>query len=221
MPDECTPLINDHHKDNDANANRHQVTFDSTTTTLVDDQHEDKDGLLPEENPNTNNNNNNNNDNIETTPLRRKRSRDREGHHSRDNSALENVLESLHDITDIVVETLEEVQHVVVEGMEEIQEVFEEPIAVPVKPREEGDHSQKLSAVAVAVLVFYKVSGGPFGSEPGVKAAGPFYTLLGYIVFPIIWCIPEALITAELGSTFPEPSGCKFVIVLVFTKIVI
>jgi len=48
---------------------------------------------------------------------------------------------------------------------EEIVEILEEA-DLPVKPREEGDHSRKLSALALAVLVFYKVSGGPFGCEP-------------------------------------------------------
>jgi len=33
------------------------------------------------------------------------------------------------------------------------------------------------------------------------------FALLGFLVFPLVWSIPEALITAELGSTFPEASG--------------
>jgi len=32
-------------------------------------------------------------------------------------------------------------------------------------------------------------------------------SLLGFIVLPVIWSIPEALVTAELASTFPENSG--------------
>jgi amino acid transporter len=114
-------------------------------------------------------------------------------------SVLEDAAELLHNVTDIVSET-------VVEVKEEIVEIFEEEV-LPVKPREEGDHSQKLSAIALAVLVFYKVSGGPFGCEPAVKAAGPFFALLGFTVFPLLWCLQEALITAELGSAYPEPSG--------------
>jgi hypothetical protein len=62
--------------------------------------------------------------------------------------------------------------------------------------------------------VFYKVSGGPFGCEPAVRAAGPFYALAGFVIFPLIWSIPEAMITAELGSAFPEPSGCTCVILV-------
>ena len=86
-------------------------------------------------------------------------------------------------------------------------EVLQEDVITPIKPREGGDHSYKLSAVALAVMVFYKVSGGPFGCEPTVKAAGPFYALVGFVVFPLLWSIPEAFITAELGSAYPEPAG--------------
>jgi amino acid transporter len=30
---------------------------------------------------------------------------------------------------------------------------------------------------------------------------------VGFILFPLLWSIPEALVTAELGSLYPEPSG--------------
>jgi hypothetical protein len=102
---------------------------------------------------------------------------------------------------DAIVESISEVTHVVSDVMhEEIK---------PVTPRPEGQHQQKLSAIALAVLVFYKVSGGPFGCEPAVRSAGNFWALLGFIVFPFVWALQEALVTAELGSAFPEPSGCK------------
>jgi len=108
-------------------------------------------------------------------------------------------------IIDSVMEVIDNIEEAVEDVFVEVKEVLEEEI-VPIKPREEGDHSRKLSALALAVIVFYKVSGGPFGCEPSVKAAGPFYTLLGFIIFPFCWCIQEALVTAELGSAFPEPS---------------
>ena len=28
-----------------------------------------------------------------------------------------------------------------------------------------------------------------------------------FVVFPFVWAIPEALLTAELGSMFPENAG--------------
>ena len=103
--------------------------------------------------------------------------------------------------------TAQLLSEIVADVKEELIEVLQEDVITPIKPREEGDHAYKLSAVALAVMVFYKVSGGPFGCEPTVKAAGPFYALLGFILFPILWSIPEAFITAELGSAYPEPSG--------------
>lgn len=102
---------------------------------------------------------------------------------------------------DVIVEGISEVTHAVSDVMhEEIK---------PVTPRPEGHHQQKLSAIALAVLVFYKVSGGPFGCEPAVRSAGNFWALVGFIFFPFVWALQEAVVTAELGSAFPEPSGCK------------
>jgi hypothetical protein len=123
-------------------------------------------------------------------------------HRRRSSSMLEHALESLHDVAEHVEEVLEEI-------VEEAKEVLHEEI-VPVMPRESGEHDQRLGIVPLAVLVFYKVSGGPFGCEPAVKAAGPFYAILGFVLFPLLWAVPEALITAELGSAFPEPSGGTF-----------
>lgn len=66
---------------------------------------------------------------------------------------------------------------------------------------------EKLNVATLAVLVFYSVSGGPYGSEASVRSAGNFYTLLGYLVAPFIWSIPEAIMTAELSSAMPEAAG--------------
>jgi hypothetical protein len=107
-------------------------------------------------------------------------------------------------------EIIADVKETIAEVKDEIIEVLHEDIITPIKPRDYGDHSQKLSAIALAVMVFYKVSGGPFGCEPTVKAAGPFFALLGFLIVPIFVSIPEALVTAELGSAYPEPSGGTF-----------
>ncbi|KAJ4829547.1 hypothetical protein Tsubulata_017155 [Turnera subulata] len=66
---------------------------------------------------------------------------------------------------------------------------------------------QKVSVLPLVFLIFYEVSGGPFGVEDSVQAAGPLLALLGFLLFPIIWSIPEALITAEMGTMFPENGG--------------
>ncbi|OMO92700.1 Amino acid/polyamine transporter I [Corchorus olitorius] len=77
-----------------------------------------------------------------------------------------------------------------------------------------GEHSspkldkyQKVSIVPLVFLIFYEVSGGPFGVEDSVQAAGPLLALLGFLLVPFIWSVPEALITAELGTMFPENGG--------------
>ena len=64
-----------------------------------------------------------------------------------------------------------------------------------------------LTTPALTILIFYSVSGGPFGSEAAVKYAGPLYSLLGFALFPIFWSLPEALIVAELSTSFPENAG--------------
>lgn len=69
------------------------------------------------------------------------------------------------------------------------------------------DKFQKVSIIPLIFLIFYEVSGGPFGVEDTVRAAGPFLALLGFLVYPFIWCVPEALITAEMGTMFPENGG--------------
>ncbi|KAL5101704.1 hypothetical protein RYX36_006031 [Vicia faba] len=69
------------------------------------------------------------------------------------------------------------------------------------------NHMRKVSVLPLVFLIFYEVSGGPFSVEDTVKATGPLLALLGFLVFPFIWSVPEALITAEMGTMFPENSG--------------
>ncbi|CAM8899237.1 unnamed protein product [Rhodiola kirilowii] len=66
----------------------------------------------------------------------------------------------------------------------------------------------KLTVLPLIALIFYEVSGGPFGVEDSVRAGGgPLLALLGFLIFPILWSVPEALITAELATSFPENGG--------------
>ncbi|XP_008800055.3 polyamine transporter RMV1-like isoform X2 [Phoenix dactylifera] len=66
---------------------------------------------------------------------------------------------------------------------------------------------QKVSVLPLVFLIYHEVSGGAFGAEDIVRAAGPLLTIIGFLVFPFIWSIPEALITAEMGTMFPENGG--------------
>uniref|UniRef100_A0A0A8Z972 Amino acid permease/ SLC12A domain-containing protein n=1 Tax=Arundo donax TaxID=35708 RepID=A0A0A8Z972_ARUDO len=73
--------------------------------------------------------------------------------------------------------------------------------------RKGGHDIPKVSMVPLVFLIFYEVSGGPFGIEDSVKAAGPLLAIVGFLLFALIWSIPEALITAEMGTMFPENGG--------------
>ncbi|GIL60391.1 hypothetical protein Vafri_14994 [Volvox africanus] len=75
------------------------------------------------------------------------------------------------------------------------------------RPPGEPGHIRTLGLWPLVTLIFFEVSGGPFGTEDAVSAAGPLLTILGFLVFPVLWSIPEALITAELATAFPENSG--------------
>ncbi|KAK9126316.1 hypothetical protein Scep_015162 [Stephania cephalantha] len=72
---------------------------------------------------------------------------------------------------------------------------------------EQSKKKKKLTLIPLIFLIFFEVSGGPFGEEPAVKAGGPLLAILGFLIFPFIWSIPEALITAELSTAFPGNGG--------------
>lgn len=74
-------------------------------------------------------------------------------------------------------------------------------VDVPIKP---------LTLWGMVAIIFFAVSGGPFGSEEAVAAVGPLFVITGFIVFPMIWSIPEALMTAELSTMFPGNGGYVF-----------
>lgn len=77
----------------------------------------------------------------------------------------------------------------------------------PTPPSAAANTTRKISLLPLIFLIFYEVSGGPFGIEDTVKAAGPLLAILGLILFPFVWSIPEALITAEMSTMFPENGG--------------
>ncbi|XP_040378740.1 probable polyamine transporter At3g13620 [Oryza brachyantha] len=70
-----------------------------------------------------------------------------------------------------------------------------------------GPPGNKLTLVPLIFLIFFEVAGGPYGAEPAVQSAGPLYALLGFLIFPFIWAIPEALVTAELSTAMPGNGG--------------
>ncbi len=44
-------------------------------------------------------------------------------------------------------------------------------------------------------------------AQDAVSSGGPLLALIGFMFLPLLWSIPEALVTAELATAFPEDSG--------------
>ncbi|KVH90862.1 probable polyamine transporter At3g13620 [Cynara cardunculus var. scolymus] len=80
------------------------------------------------------------------------------------------------------------------------------PVTIPSTTTAVKSH-KKLTLIPLIFLIYFEVAGGPYGEEPAVKAAGPLLAILGFLIFPFIWSIPEALVTAELSTTFPGNGG--------------
>lgn len=55
--------------------------------------------------------------------------------------------------------------------------------------------------------MYCAVSGGPFGLETLVKKSGPGLAILLVLLTPLVWCVPDALTTAELASAIPAEGG--------------
>jgi len=88
-----------------------------------------------------------------------------------------------------------------------------------------GLHTKRtITAFQLIIITFFLTSGGPFGIEPTVGAAGlccvhwpttvslmrnkgPFYALLGILLVPVLWSLPQALMAAELSMLIGENGG--------------
>ena len=87
----------------------------------------------------------------------------------------------------------------------------DDPLKVPLhllkNPSQDDDPAAGLSTFVLAILVFFNVSGGPFGLEPAVKAAGNLFAIVGVAAMPLLFSLPEAVMTYELSSRYPCASG--------------
>ncbi|KAK8595866.1 hypothetical protein V6N13_000545 [Hibiscus sabdariffa] len=90
---------------------------------------------------------------------------------------------------------------------DESQQLLDHQETLPTTTADTTKVSKKLSILPFIFLIYFEVSGGAYGAEAAVGAAGPFCAILGFLVFPFLWSIPEALITAELATAFPGNGG--------------
>jgi amino acid transporter len=66
---------------------------------------------------------------------------------------------------------------------------------------------RQLTVLQLTGIIYFTVSGGAFGLEEPIAAAGPGLALLLLIITPIFWSVPIALVTAELSTMLPIDGG--------------
>ncbi len=66
---------------------------------------------------------------------------------------------------------------------------------------------KRLHVLQLAAVIFFTVSGGPYGLEPLLNYAGPHGALLLLIITPLLWDIPAILTVLELNSMMPVNGG--------------
>ena len=66
---------------------------------------------------------------------------------------------------------------------------------------------RELGWVALLAVVFFNVSGGPYGIEDAVGSFGPGLTLILLILTPLVWSLPVSLAMAELAGAIPDEGG--------------
>ena len=59
----------------------------------------------------------------------------------------------------------------------------------------------------LSFLAFFAVCAGPYGIEDAVGAAGALPTLIGALLLPLFWGLPQGLMTAELSNTIDQNGG--------------
>jgi len=70
-----------------------------------------------------------------------------------------------------------------------------------------GEFKRSLDFWKLCGLTFASVAGGPYGFEEAVGSGGPYLTIVGLLLVPFVWSVPNALMTAELACMMPENGG--------------
>lgn len=65
----------------------------------------------------------------------------------------------------------------------------------------------RIGLLALVCLIFFTVSGGPYGLETLVGEVGPGWAVVLIALTPLLWALPTALMVAELSAAIPEEGG--------------
>ncbi|HEX7574012.1 MAG TPA: APC family permease, partial [Bacteroidota bacterium] len=64
-----------------------------------------------------------------------------------------------------------------------------------------------LRPAALTAVIFFSVSGGPYGLEPLINLVGGKNALLLILVTPLLWAVPVILMVLELNGMMPRNGG--------------
>src|SRR5262245_49713848 len=64
-----------------------------------------------------------------------------------------------------------------------------------------------LGFLPLLAVLFFNISGGPYGVEDSVGVFGPGLALLLLVLTPLVWSLPVAMVVTELASALPEEGG--------------
>jgi amino acid transporter len=64
-----------------------------------------------------------------------------------------------------------------------------------------------LRPLSLTAIIFFTVSGGPYGLEPLLNNVAPGLALALIILMPLLWSVPVMLMVLELTSMMPEEGG--------------
>jgi amino acid transporter len=64
-----------------------------------------------------------------------------------------------------------------------------------------------LRPAALTAVIFFSVSGGPYGLEPVINLVGGQNALLLVLITPLVWAVPVILMVLELNGMMPRNGG--------------
>jgi amino acid transporter len=76
-----------------------------------------------------------------------------------------------------------------------------------IKVKSKASVMKKIKPLQLAAVIFFTVSGGPFGIEPLLTYAGERAALLLLIITPVLWDVPAIFTVLELNSMMPVNGG--------------
>src|ERR1700750_2225867 len=78
-------------------------------------------------------------------------------------------------------------------------------IFLPIMPA--GSVTKKMRILPLIAVIFFTVSGGPYGLQPLLKHAGDHGVFLILLLTPLLWDIPAIFTVLELNSMMPMEGG--------------